>query len=318
MKRSKAVIIVTQKGSDPFWVKRVRPLLLLFMMFLIVFAPSLAFAGKGSIKLRVVAVNPSKERPQVVPIKIYMPKEVIPDDIVKMEKELKVGYDSDKGVYYAYSEGVQLAPQETRVFEVQLEDVWKVRNQEIDKVKDETARALKHLENTEHFSRAKVIVDSINKRLNEIQVKQEDESISREEHIGAYRVNLLVMNQIKEDITLLEKMLQHTGAPPSVEFLRDTVFEKKNNIDRITAWKLILAIIGFLGLLGIGFYIRWFVQIKTQRLTQPGKPKKPSLKVGEQVEEIKGPRPVETEEEVEEVDIEKLMEPEDKEKREAG
>jgi hypothetical protein len=74
---------------------------------------------KASIKLRVVAVNPSKEKPQTVPIKIYLPKEVIPDDIIEMGV-LKVGYDSNRGVYYAYSDGVELKPQETRVFEVLL------------------------------------------------------------------------------------------------------------------------------------------------------------------------------------------------------
>jgi hypothetical protein len=49
----------------------------------------------GGIKLRVVAVNPSKDKVQKVPIKIFLPKEVIPDDIVDMG-ELKVGYDSHK------------------------------------------------------------------------------------------------------------------------------------------------------------------------------------------------------------------------------
>ena len=264
---------------------------------------------KSSVKLRVVAVNPSKEKPQTVPIKIYLPKEVIPDDIISMG-ELKVGYDSNKGVYYSYSDGVELKPQETRVFEVQLEDIWKVKNSEISKLHDETNLALKHLEKTPHYANAKAIVDSIDKRLNEIQLKQDDNSISREEHIGAYRLNLMTMDEIKQDITLIEKMLQASGAPPSIEFLKDTVFEKKDDIDRVTAWKLIIAIIGFVAFVGIGFYMKWFLAIQTKRKSTGGPKKAPTI--SDSLEEQLGLPPSEH------VDIGKMLEAEEKEKRRAG
>lgn len=246
--------------------------------------------AKSNVKLRVVAVNPSKEKPQTVPIKIYLPKEIIPDDIIEMG-DLKVGYDSSKGVYFAYSDGVELKPQETRVFEVQLEDVWRIKDQEFSKLHDETQNALKHLEKTPHYANAKAIVDSIDRRLNEIEVKQKDDTISREEHIGAYRVNLMTMDQIKQDINLLEKMLQASGGPPSIEFLKDTVFEKKENIDRITAWKLILAIIGLICLLGVAFYLKWFFALKVR--SKPGTDAKSDLRdapfIGEHVDETSNP-----------------------------
>ncbi len=65
-----------------------------------------------AIKLRIVAVNPSKDKVQKVPIKIYMPKEVIPDDIIDMG-QLKVGYDSEKSMYFAYDDAAELKPLET-------------------------------------------------------------------------------------------------------------------------------------------------------------------------------------------------------------
>ncbi len=287
-----------------------RAIFFVVMMFVLSASVTLWAEGeKSSVKLRVVAVNPSKEKSQTVPIKIYLPKEVIPDDIISMG-ELKVGYDSNKGVYYSYSDGVELKPQETRVFEVQLEDIWKVKNSEISKLHDETGLALKHLEKTPHFSNAKAIVDSINNRLNEIQTKQEDNSISREEHIGMYRMNLLTMDQIKQDITLLEKMLQASGAPPSIEFLKDTVFEKKEDIDRVTAWKLIIGIIGFVALIGVGFYLKWFLAIQTKRKSAPGPKKAPTI--SDTLEEQLGLGAVDS------VDIGKILESGEKEKRRAG
>lgn len=287
---------------------------LFFVTFMLVFQVSAVLwaappSEKSGIKLRVVAVNPSKEKPQTVPIKIYLPKEVIPDDIIEMG-ELKVGYDSTKSVYYAYSDGVELKPQETRVFEVSLEDVWRFKDEEISKLKDQTARALKHLENTPHYGNAKAIVDSIDRRLNQIEVTQNDYSISREEHIGAYRVNLLTMEQIKQDISLIEKMLQNAGAPPSIEFLKDTVFEKKDDIERITAWKLILAMIGLIAFLGVAFYLKWFLAIKSKRQAPGDSVYRGAPKISENADENAG-------QEVEKVDITKLLKSGDKNKQQA-
>ncbi len=265
-----------------------------------------------SIKLRIVAVNPSKDKTQKVPIRIYLPKEVIPDDIIDMGT-MQVGYDSEKSVYYAYQDAAELKPQETRVFEVKLEDVWKIKEEELGNVREQTNLALSRLEKTEHFPQAKVIVDSIDLKLREIGAKQNDTTISREEHIGAFRVNQLVMQQIRQDIAVLEKMLLHTGAPPSIELLKDTVFERKTDIDRVTAWKLILCIIGFLALLGVGFYVRWFLLAQSNaRNSQKTVRKMPVI--SERVEEHAG---VKGGHESEKVDVSQLMDS-DKEKRKAG
>ncbi len=289
---------------------------LFFVVLMLVFKASLNLFAveteKSTIKLRVVAVNPSKEKPQTVPIKIYLPKEVIPDDIIEMG-ELKVGYDSNKSVYFAYSDGVDLKPQETRVFEVHLEDVWKIKDHELGKLKDQTALALKHLEKTPHFGNAKAIVDSIDRRLNQIDVTQNDTSISREEHIGAYRVNILTLDQIKQDIAILEKMLQASGAPPSIEFLKDTVFEKKEDIDRVTAWKLILAIIGFVALAGVGFYLKWFFEIQSKKAPAKEGPKG-APRISESVDEMAAFG----NSNVEQIDLGKILDEQSNKKKQTG
>lgn len=275
-------------------------------------------SASKSIKLRIVAVNPSKDKIQKVPIKIYLPREVIPDDIINMGS-LKVGYDSEKGQYYAYEEAAELKIQETRIFEVQLEDVWRIKEPELQKVKDETSLALKRLEKTEHFASAKAIVDSIDKRLNDIEVKQNDNSISREEHIGAFRINQMMMTQVRQDIAVLEKMLLHTGAPPSIELLKDTVFERKTDIDRVTAWKLILCIIGFLALLGAGFYIRWFLLVQSRARNMQKTTRKMPV-ISERVEEHAGVKNGPESEKIggnQQIDVNQLMDS-NKEKRKAG
>lgn len=274
--------------------------------------PSAQTPEGKAIKLRIVAVNPSKDKTQKVPIRIYLPKEVIPDDIIDMGT-LKVGFDSEKSVYFAYDDAAELKPQETRVFEVKLEDVWKIKEEELTKVRQQTNLALARLEKTEHFAKAKIIVDSIDMKIREIDAKQNDTSISREEHIGAFRINQLMMQQIRQDISVLEKMLMHTGAPPSIELLKDTVFERKTDIDRVTAWKLILCIIGFLALLGAGFYVRWFLLVQSRARNNQKTVRKMPV-ISERVEDHVG---VKGGHGSEKVDVSQLMDS-DKEKRKAS
>jgi len=103
--------------------------------------------------------------------------------------------------------------------------------------------------------------------------------------------------------------LQHAGQPASIEFLKDTVFEKKDDIDRITAWKLILAIIGFLGLMGVGFYLRWFLLLKSRRGPKASEVLDQAPLISEHVEGHIGLK----QDEPEQIDI-----ADDKDKRKAG
>jgi hypothetical protein len=222
-----------------------------------------------------------------------------------------VGYDSNKSLYYAYSDGVQLAPQETRVFEVHLEDIWKIQDAEVNKVRTQTDLALKHLEKTEHYPQAKAIVDSIDRRLNEIVVRQNDDTLSREDHIGAYRLNVMTMDQIKEDIALIEKMLMTTGGEPSIEFLKDTKLKDEKDLDKITAWKLILGVIAFLGLLGFGFYLKWFLAIKSRKGSRAEYGDEAPM-IGENVDDPSGLRSSS------EIDVSKLLNPDKDNKRKTG
>ncbi len=218
----------------------------------------------GSVKMRVVAVNPSETKPQKVPIKIYLPQEVIPEDIIDMG-ELKVGYDSDKQQYFAFSEGVELKPKEMRVFEVHLEDIWVIPDAELGKRRDEARLALTRLEKTAYFDKARLIVNSIYERLDEIKERQENQVVSREEHIGAYRINEKTVKKIDEDLAKIEKLLGFIGAEPSVEFLKEAAPQKEKTNETMWLWIILATMVALIGITGIGYYVRWYFSLRAER-----------------------------------------------------
>ena len=144
---------------------------------------------------------------------------------------------------------------------------------------EHTRRLISLLEGTEFLSPAKTLKDAVISHLKEIERSQK-EKVSIDERIGRYRNNLEIMKEIKEDIAQLEKFVVQTGSTPSItvarteegkrirpkgyegiEFIAKSIFKGKAPTPA-TTWKIILAIIGFLAVWSILFFMLHLVQRK--------------------------------------------------------
>ena len=213
------------------------------------------------ITMSVVAVNPSAEKTQVVPVKIELPQEVAPNDILETG-ELKLEYSEDRKAYYVYKEAVALAPKETRVFQVVVRDIWFIPQGELDSLRGYTLLLLGRLEKSEYFATAKELAATIIKRLDGIQTTQNDESLSRKSRIGAYRYHLQTLAEIKEDLARMEKLLAFIGGPPVPDILTESAL-KSDAPSQTTTWLVIFLIIIFVGLLGGQFFMTWHRRAQT-------------------------------------------------------
>ncbi len=225
---------------------------------LVLLAPWSASADtteREPITMKVVAVNPSSEKVQTVPVKIELPQEVTPKDVLE-KGELDLEFDEERSIYYVHKEAVQLQPKETRVFEVKVRDVWFVPEPELTSLKDYTNLLLGRLEKSDYAATAKQISSSILDRLQSIHTTQNDETLGRKTRIGAYRYHLQTIEQIKEDLARMEKLLTFVGGPPVPEMLEESPL-KSDAPSRTTTWLVIFLIVIFLGLLGGQFFFTW-------------------------------------------------------------
>ncbi len=209
----------------------------------------------GSVRFRIVAVNPSPTRTQTIEVKNYLPQEVTPKDVMD-SGGLTLEYDIDKSLYYVYASGVELAPGEVRVFEVEVEDIWSIPEEEIDEVRSRVETILRLLGPTEYYDSAKQIGDTINIRLDEIIASQSDEALSRAVYIGNYRNNVRTLELIKEDIARMEKMLVTAGGPQAPEMLADAKVRSDSPSETMT-WLIIFIILIFIGLLAAVLFLTW-------------------------------------------------------------
>ncbi|MFC1646459.1 hypothetical protein ACFL2Y_04720 [Candidatus Omnitrophota bacterium] len=241
-------------------------------LFCFVIISSILFLGidglaqekeRETIKIRVVAVNPSPDREQNVTIKKYLPQEVTPENIVS-SRDLEIKYDDDKSAYYAYKEEVVLRPKETRIFEVEVKDVWIISQDRLDALGEQTTFIMKRLEESEFYEPSKRLSDAIHLSLDIIARTQNDETVGRKEHIGVYRNNIKVLEEIKENVERLERQLTLATALPIPEVLEQKEV-KTEAPTKTTTWMIIFIIIIFMGMLAGVFFFTWHTQARSTK-----------------------------------------------------
>ncbi len=214
------------------------------------------FLWADNLRFRIVAINPSQVRTQFVPVKVYLPQEVKPDDIVDLGG-LNLEFDSQKSLYYVYKNGVTLKPRETRIFEVEIKDIWLIPQEELEAVKKRVDKLLLAFKGSSHYDDVESLSKRANSLISEIVKSQNDETISRSQHIGVYRTNVKSLARLKDEISDMEKLLETKSGPLSPDILAKTKF-KTLSPTKTATWIVIFSIIIFIGLLSLVFFFTWY------------------------------------------------------------
>ena len=200
-------------------------------------------SANASIVLKLLIVNPSDEQPQILPIKVYLPKETKPEDVID-KGDLEVGYDTQQGSYYIYGQ-YELQPSEVMEKEVELRDIWIIPIAEIESIRQEADKVNDLLKNTEFADRIKFLYSTINKKLAEIEKQQDISESNPEDHISQYRANMKLIESVKVDLAVARSMLN-----------------KAKPFSTKAVWKIMIYILIFLGIVTVSFYFLWFKQTK--------------------------------------------------------
>lgn len=228
-------------------VNKLARISVIILFSFIIFIPK----AQASITLRLMAVNPS-EYEQTVPVKVYLPVEVKPEDVIYKD-DLEVTYDTQQGSYYVYGEYL-LKSKEVLEKEIEIKDIWVIDLPQIAMLRQEAKDILEAFRKTNYFERARLLYAGIDKKLKDVEQMQEISSASPSYKISNYRNSLSLFNSAKADL-LAAKTLLSEVAPKGLAKL---------------TWKIILFIIVFLGILGASFFFIWQRQSKLE--TEEQKP----------------------------------------------
>jgi hypothetical protein len=214
----------------------------LLYLFLVIFL--LPGYAEASITLKITVVNPSEQK-QSVPIKVYLPVEVKPQDIIYKE-DLEVAYDTQLGSHYVFGE-YEIEPLGVLEREIEVSDIWVIPDLEIESLRQDAKKLKASSEKTEVGQSIALIYNAIDKKLNEIAQLQKIPAVSPTQHISDYRYCLGVLGSVKNDLAQGRILLAQVPAKPGLA---------------ATVWKIIIFVIIFLGILGSVSYIIWQRQAK--------------------------------------------------------
>ncbi|MCM8813558.1 MAG: hypothetical protein NC924_06455, partial [Candidatus Omnitrophica bacterium] len=224
----------------------------------------------GSVVVNVAAANPSATRAQTTKVKVYLPQEITPKDIIDLGG-LELEFDSAKSLYYAYKNDIELAPKEVRSYKVEMEDIWIIPQTNVEIMKLRTGKLAEALSGTEYAETCGRLAEQIYRFLDEVAKQQADITLSREQHIGAYRANLQKMEAFKQQLTDMEKL----------------IVKKPDDVGALTremTFKVIMIVVIFIGLLSAIFFLTWSRQAalrkndpinQAKQFSFPEEPKEP-------------------------------------------
>ncbi|MBF0254744.1 MAG: hypothetical protein HQL11_06455, partial [Candidatus Omnitrophica bacterium] len=119
--------------------KSLHPLIAL-VVFGVLSVSQTAFA---EVVIKVMAVNPSKERKQEIPIRAYLPKEIKPEHVINRE-EFSIDYDTERSLYLAVKD-VMLDPLQSYTLVIRLEDIWCIPTEKITELTERADKAMQAL-----------------------------------------------------------------------------------------------------------------------------------------------------------------------------
>jgi hypothetical protein len=237
----------------------------------------------GSVILKILVVNPSQTETQTIPMKVYLPREAGPKDIIDDLGDMKLEFDPDTGMYFVHAE-VTLEAGQSVTKMVHMNDIWVFTEEQLGAFVSQAKETASQLEATAGADKAAALLQSVEKKVQEIQRKQAETAANPGEHIRAYRQGLTTITTIEQDLTGLDRLRKETSveqgrrpAPrgqgssldsrdPDARLALGTIGSEEppeggaalgRSISMTTAWRLIFAILGFLAVLSAVFFMTW-------------------------------------------------------------
>lgn len=221
---------------------------------------------EGSIIFRAVITNPSSLITQTVPLKFYLPREIKTDDILELDPSLSTTYDASEEALYV-SGSYTLAPNQTKLVYVEVEDIWFLTEAEITTLRTQAAELLAPLAKTAYFSQGTVLKSEIDVTLDKILLST-GKAITPENRIRTYREAQLELSKVGVNMDRLQDLVAQSSGTGSI-------FGFVGGVQTIAVWGLIIVVVA--GFVFLTIYFKKIGLTPPPKDTQTEAPTLPSI-----------------------------------------
>ncbi len=215
-----------------------------------------------SVILRITVHNTSPDTPRMdLIVKRELPPEITSDDVLD-PGELEVVSDVRSGVCYVYKEDVEVPPQESVTYEVRLRDKWNVNKYRIPVLRKLADDVLGRVKARGGYRTVEETLGRIIAELDGIEGESAPEDLN-DRYVAFFREQSKRLDSVEEKINRIESAMRPMKKPPQWGFPIKPPSMK-------TTWLIIYIILGFLAVMSLLFFLRWYGRTKSERLIEGG------------------------------------------------
>ena len=216
------------------------------------------------VTLHIKITNPSLTEKRTLPLRHEFPAEVRTTDVVD-PAGLQIGFDAARNLSYAYTDGIELGPQESKVFDVKIRDPWAGLTARLPRIEQRCQDILAITKDLETYKAVDAQARDILKEADAVKSRKAPAAVGKE-YVAFSRQQAESVHELETKVQRLEEIFQPHEKPiangiPVMDVPRP---------DKRTTWILIYIILVFLASFSILFFVRWYGKGKDEKLQQAG------------------------------------------------
>lgn len=201
----------------------------------------------ATIRISVQNTSPTEKR--LVDVRQALAPELTLDDVLDAAG-LSVGSDPETGACYVYRSGVEVEPNDTIAFDVKVRDKWNINGPRIQALSANASNVLARIVKREKYESIEKMLAETQTALAAIAAERGPQTLSPE-YVAFYRDQARRLDELEQRINRVRAALQ------PIEKTRKYGFRVRAPSMR-TTWLIIYAILGFLALMSLLFFLRWY------------------------------------------------------------
>jgi len=203
----------------------------------------------GEAKVRITVRNSSATRTREVPVRRDLPPEISVDDVISSDG-LAVRYDSKTRTTYVFKDDVEVPPKGEVTFEVVINDKWNINGERMLFLQEKVNQLLVLTSGRENIEAVENTLKTALEALEDITKEVGPETLSPE-YIAFYRRQADRLDDVERDLNRIDSALKPLDTKRGFDIPAP---------DKKTTWLIIYIILGFLALVSLLFFLRWYVR----------------------------------------------------------
>jgi hypothetical protein len=212
--------------------------------------------GTGTIRIKIRNMSPRET--QTHDIVRYLPLEIKLADVLD-SGGLQVESNRTNGMCYVYTNGLVIGPLSNRTFNVKIRDKWNINRPRVALLKEKAQDVLVKVGSKMKFSSVEELLNGLVVELEAIEQEVGPEELN-DKYVAFYREQAGRIDFIEQRINRIESALKPMTQTSKFGF------EVKAPSSR-TTWAIIYVILGFLAVMSVIFFLRWFSRTKAEALS---------------------------------------------------